>query len=131
MEWLDLVTNPQGLRGIFQGDAPPLVGVSLHEVSIGREGPTLRLRFDLPTFPSNPPANWRRNGFNAVQVELLFGGISELSLHGVGVEMVVDINMEHDGRVVLDVRSPIVRVAALAASVTVSRVDAYLDAERE
>lgn len=131
MGWLDLVTNPQGLRDIFQGDVPSLEGVTLHEISIDREGPALRLRLDLPGYPADPPARWRRGGFNTVQVELLFGGVRDLSLAGISTEMLVNVEIQRQGDVIVDVSSPAVRVAAAAGSVTISRLEAYLDGARE
>ncbi|SBT38145.1 Imm50 family immunity protein [Micromonospora auratinigra] len=130
MSWLDLVTNSHGLRQIFHGQAPALDGVDLHEISVGREGPTLRIRFDLRAFPADPPVKWRRSGFNAVQVELLFGGVSALSLQGVSVNMVADVHIEHDGKVSLLITSPAVRVTASADSVTIARIEGYIDGGR-
>nr|WP_236646987.1 Imm50 family immunity protein [Micromonospora acroterricola] len=131
MGWIDAATNPQGIREIFGEDIPPLVGVSLHEVTVGRDGPTLRLRLDLPTYPASPPVKWKRGGFNAVQVELLFGGLTDLSLRGISTNMLVDVHIETDGGLTLQVKSETVNMAAVAASVTISRIEAYLDSERE
>ncbi|MGC5054687.1 Imm50 family immunity protein [Micromonospora sp. DT48] len=131
MGWLDLVTNPQGLREIFGAETPPLVGVGLHGVEIDREGPTLRLRLDLPTYPSNPPVKWRRNGYNVVQVELLLGGVSDISIRGVSVNMLVDVDIKSDGRLALKISSPTLNMIAMATSVTVSKIDAYLDGGRD
>ncbi|MET8198029.1 Imm50 family immunity protein [Micromonospora taraxaci] len=131
MGWIDAATNPQGIMEIFGDDTPPLVGVSLHEVIVGRDGPTLRLRLDLPTYPASPPVKWKRGGFNTVQVELLFGGLTELSLRGVSTHMLVDVDIEANRGIILQVKSEMVNVAAVAASVTISRMEAYLDSERE
>ncbi|WP_167493085.1 Imm50 family immunity protein [Micromonospora ureilytica] len=128
MSWVDLVTNPQGLREIFSEGPPTLSGVSLHGLVVEREGPTLRLRLDLPGYPANPPAKWRRNGSNTVQVELLFGGVSELRLVGISTEVIADIDVRPG--VSLEVRSASMVVSALAASVTVSEVVAYVDGGR-
>ncbi len=131
MGWLDLVTNPQGIREIFGAETPPLMGVGLQGVEIDREGPTLRLRMDLPTYPSSPPVKWRRNGYNVVQIELLLGGISDISLRGASVDMLVDIDIKSDGRLALEISSPTFNMIAIAASVTVSKIEAYLDGGRE
>ncbi|MEW1589103.1 Imm50 family immunity protein [Micromonospora vinacea] len=131
MSWVDLVTNPQGLRKIFPEGPPPLSGASLHGLVVEREGPTLRLRLDLPAYPANPPATWLRGGFNTVQVELLFGGVSELRLVGIATEVIADLEIRPADGVSLEVRSASMVVAALAASVTVSEVVAYLDGGRE
>lgn len=133
MSWNDLVSNPQGLRVIFQGDPPPLVGVSLHEVSVDRDGPSLRLRFDLPGYPSDPPAKWHRLGFNTVQVELLFGRVTELFLTGISTEVIADISIRRNSEVSVDgasleLVSPPMQISAVAASLTVSRMSAYLNA---
>jgi hypothetical protein len=127
MNWIDAVSNPEGLREVFQGDPPLLAGVAVHTVSVDREGPTLRLRFDLPEYPANPPAKWQRSRFNTVQVELLFGAVRELSVNGVSTNVVADIEIQNGGGVILEMNSPTMRVSARAASVTISRMSAYLD----
>ncbi|WP_433349412.1 Imm50 family immunity protein [Micromonospora sp. CA-111912] len=124
------MTNPQGLREIFRGDVPSLDAVDVHDFLIDREGPTLRIRLDLRTFPADPPVKWRRSGFNTVQVELLFGGISNLSLEGVSVDMVADVNIRRDVKIALAITSPTVRVTATSASVTISRIAGYVNGER-
>ncbi|WP_433310994.1 Imm50 family immunity protein [Micromonospora sp. CA-269861] len=131
MSWIDLVTNPQGLREIFPEGPPPLSGVSLHGLVVEREGPTLRLRLDLPAYPADPPARWHRAGFNTVQIELLFGGVSELRLVGISTDVIADLEIRPASGVSLEVRSASMVVSALAASVTVSEVVAYVDSGRE
>ncbi|MFI6258726.1 Imm50 family immunity protein [Micromonospora zamorensis] len=131
MSWVDLVTNPQGLREIFPEGPPSLSGVSLYGLVVEREGPTLRLRLDLPAYPADPPARWLRAGFNTVQVELLFGGVSELRLVGISTEVIADLEIRAARGVSLEVRSAPMVVSALAASVTVSEVVAYVDGGRE
>ena len=131
MNWIDLTTNPIGLREIFHGDPPPLVGVSVFGVAVDREGPSLRVTLDLPDYPSDPPVKWKRSGFNTVQLGLLFGGVAELSLTGISTEVIADIAMKRAGSVLrLDLTSTVMRVSASAASVTVSEVTAYLNQGR-
>ncbi|MGC4758564.1 Imm50 family immunity protein [Micromonospora trifolii] len=131
MSWIDLVTNPKGIQEIFPEGPPSLSGISLHELVVEREGPTVRLRLDLPAYPANPPAKWLRAGFNTVQVELLFGGVSELRLVGISTEVIADMEIRPANGVSLEVRSASMVVSAVAASVTVSVVGAYLDGGRE
>ncbi|MFY1583559.1 Imm50 family immunity protein [Micromonospora sp. WMMD734] len=131
MSWIDLVTNPQGLREVFNQNPPLLNGVSLHELVVDREGPTLQLKLDLPAYPANPPAKWIRCGFNTVQIRLLFGGVSDLRLVGISTEVVADVDIKAGDGVVLELRSPSMFVSASAASVTVSKLEAYVDGRRE
>ncbi|WP_371687384.1 hypothetical protein [Micromonospora sp. KC723] len=56
-----------------------------------------------------------------MQVELLFGGVTELSLTGISTDVIADISIRRNGGVVLDLVSPAMQIAASAASVTVSR----------
>lgn len=84
MSWLTGVDNSAFLASLFPGGGPSLAQVNLHEVQLNRDGPTVLLRFDLDTFPTNPPPKWRASGFNTVQVRLMGIGMHRFSLSGWG-----------------------------------------------
>ncbi len=78
--WLESVDNPEILLEIYgEQFVPELDGVFVHEVRWHWDGPSFFIRFDLPTYPADPPDEWRKSGFNTVQVELaLLGAESAL-----------------------------------------------------
>ncbi|MFD5409697.1 CPCC family cysteine-rich protein [Streptomyces nojiriensis] len=69
--WLEFVDNPEMIRAVYGKQAvPELEGITVREIRWHGEGPTLFIRFDLPTYPDNPPHEWRARRFDTVQVEL-------------------------------------------------------------
>ncbi|NJQ02063.1 hypothetical protein HCK00_16350 [Streptomyces sp. PLAI1-29] len=108
---------------------PPLQGVKLFEVSVNREGPSMRLRLDLAAYPENPPKKWSAQGFNVVHVELYFGGVDSVRMAGISVNPVVDISLRRGEKISLEVRSPEVNVSATADSVHILRMQAHADEE--
>ncbi|HEY9472320.1 MAG TPA: Imm50 family immunity protein [Mycobacteriales bacterium] len=87
--WLDVVDDSRAIHAIYGGEAPPLGWVDLHEVSVHRDGPQANLRFDLSTYPTNPPKKWQDSHFNTAQVELALFPLYELLVEG----------FHHDSRV--------------------------------
>ena len=67
--WFELCDNPRAVSSLYS-TAPDLEGVEVMELRAFRDGPRLQLVLDLPSFPDDPPARWRREGFNAVQLTL-------------------------------------------------------------
>ncbi|MGW6395867.1 Imm50 family immunity protein [Streptomyces sp. NPDC055103] len=125
MGWTSLLSNPLAIERIYDGNPPELVSVPLHAVDLNREGPTLSLRFDMPTFPENPPKKWAAQGFNTVQVTLTLGGVRNVSLSGFTADPVVDVAMSAGNGVELMVRSPSVELNAAALSAHIAHVSAY------
>ena len=127
MAWTALLENPEGIDSIYQGVPPQLEGVHIHEVSLNREGPALRVRFDLPDYPDHPPRKWQLQGFNTVQVELLFGGLSSVEINGFSVQPVGDILLTRDGKVHVAISSNETNIRAVADIVYTAKVSAYLN----
>jgi Immunity protein 50 len=127
-DWTDLLEDPRGIRAIFGDTCPSLDRVELHDIVLGRDGPTVTLRFDLPEFPLDPPTKWRHAGFNRVQVRLLAIGVRELNVSGLATEMVLNLEIVRDAglarvhgatnRIVIDLA---------AEFLAVPDVSAYLD----
>jgi hypothetical protein len=127
MTWTALLENPEGIDSIFQGSPPRLEGLHIHEVGLNREGPALRVRFDLLDYPARPPRKWQLQGFNTVQVELLFGGLHSVEISGFSVEPVGDITLTRDETVHVVVTSNGTSIHAVADTVSVAKVTAYLN----
>ncbi|MFE1415550.1 CPCC family cysteine-rich protein [Streptomyces sp. NPDC058746] len=69
--WLDFVDNPEIIRAVYgEQEVPELDGITVREIRWQWEGPSLLIRFDLPTYPDNPPREWRVSRFDTIQVEL-------------------------------------------------------------
>lgn len=130
MSWTSLVENPEGIASVFSGAVPPLSDVRIHSVALDRDGPQLRVRFDLREYPERAPKKWAAQRFNTVQVELVFGGLSDVELSGFSVAPVGDIVLTSGEKVHLEIASTDVRVRASAQSVYISKLSAYMDEPR-
>ncbi|NKI45026.1 Imm50 family immunity protein [Streptomyces physcomitrii] len=104
---------------------PSLSGVSLHEVRLVRDGPSLILRFDLKRPPQNPPTKWITKEFNTVQLEITLGGIHEVRLDGFATTTRADISLTKPDLVTLKVNSEGVKISATADTAFLSKVSAY------
>jgi hypothetical protein len=127
MAWTSLLQNPEGIDSIYQGTPPRLEGVQIHEVGLSREGPALRVRFDLPEYPVQAPRKWQAQGFNTVQVELLFGGLRSVEISGFSVEPMGDITLTRAEGVHVAVSSNETSIQAVADFAFVAKVTAYLN----
>ncbi|MEV5971803.1 Imm50 family immunity protein [Streptomyces sp. NPDC051921] len=128
MTWVSLLADSGGLDRIYGGRPPALTSVRLHAVEVGREGPSLNLRFDLDVYPEQPPAKWAAQGYNTVQVTLSLGGLRDVTMNGFGTDPVVDISVEGTDGVTLDIHSDEVQLHAVADAAYVSRISAYASA---
>ena len=77
---IEHIENPRALTALF-GDDFDFMNVNLHEVVVHRDGPSLRLRFDIPQVPQSPPARWPASA-NTTQIVLQAGPIEELQITG-------------------------------------------------
>ena len=95
MHWHQLAENPQSLDNLYK-TVPEIENVELFSILLNRDGSKLEIRFDLPTFPDNPPARWHKD-FNTVQIQLAFWGITGFEANGWQTEMKVKIDVKrHD-----------------------------------
>ncbi|MFI9252825.1 Imm50 family immunity protein [Streptomyces sp. NPDC053069] len=130
MSWTSLLRNPEGIASLYEGVPPNLVGVHLHEVALQEDGPTLRLRLDLPRYPDRPPRKWTAQGFNTVQLELSLSGLETVTLEGFGTHIAADVSLggEGDGKgILVNVISSGTRIRAVAATAFVSKLSAYVN----
>ena len=123
--WTDSLGDPSGILAVFDGEPPELNQVSVHELTIGRDGPSVTVTFDLPSYPPEPPAKWARSGADTVQVQLRFFGVTELELQGISVDPVVDIVVGGRDPVRVEIRSPDLTLTASAGFADVARISAY------
>ncbi|MET9351289.1 Imm50 family immunity protein [Streptomyces termitum] len=125
MRWTSLLADSSGIERIYSGRAPDLTGLNLHSIEFNREGPSLLLRFDMPSYPENPPEKWKKQGFNTIQVTIGLSGVKNPVLNGFTTSPVVDITLKSQGEITLDVESDSLKLHATAATVYVSKISAY------
>ncbi|MEV0206292.1 Imm50 family immunity protein [Streptomyces sp. NPDC050788] len=73
------LVNPEALLSLY-GSIPDLCGVAIRSVNLSPIGPTVTLRVDLPSFPAGAPREWLDAGMDAVQCQLAFLDVTEVSL---------------------------------------------------
>ncbi|MGK5678848.1 Imm50 family immunity protein [Actinoplanes sp. URMC 104] len=122
--WTKALGNPEGLLAVYEGVPPELTGVSVHELTIGRDGPSVTVTFDLPG-PANPPAKWARAGFDTVQVRLRLFGVADLELRGISTDPVADLELTAGDPVRLEITSPDLTLRVVAAFADVAGFSAY------
>jgi Immunity protein 50 len=126
--WVDLLSEPQGIRASYGDHVPDLTAVDLHEVILHRDGPRATLRLDLPEFPESPPRKWADQGFNVVQVDLMLVGVVCLSIDGWVTRAIVGLAVERREDVVsLRTTSGPVTINIDARALVLSRMSAYRD----
>jgi hypothetical protein len=125
LEWIEALSNPQQVLAVYGAMMPTLEDVHIHEVRVGREGPTLRMRFDLSKFPENPPERWRRDGLDVVQLEIAFGGLGKVAIGQFSTDPVCDLEIRKDGLVHFAGESDSVKLLGVASTATILRVSAY------
>ncbi|CAN7524390.1 Imm50 family immunity protein [Pseudoxanthomonas sp. LjRoot143] len=121
MDWTVAVSNPQSLAQL-----PSDIGarpIDLHEVILHRDGPRVRLRFDVDAVPNPLPARWGGDA-NRTQLQLACFGISAFTLSGFATTMSGRLAMRPAGGawdvefrvddVVLALRTSMVRVESLS-----------------
>ncbi|HSH70835.1 MAG TPA: Imm50 family immunity protein [Deferrisomatales bacterium] len=95
MEYRDSLQNPESLATLYAG-MPALEGVTLREAAVQEDGPTLRLRFDLPSFPDTPPKRWHPS-FNTAQVTLALFFVEDLEVRGFRTTNVGNLRLRREG----------------------------------
>lgn len=80
MSWFRCIENPDSLP-LLRVAAEDLALIELHELTVHRDGPVLRLRFDVPFVPEKLPARWPAES-NTTQITLAAWGIGDLSVVG-------------------------------------------------
>ncbi len=98
MSWSKYLENPDAVAAF--GAAEDLGSIELHELIVHRDGPVLRLRFDLPFVPAKFPARWPIEA-NTTQITLAAWGIGNLSVSGWGISVrgLLSAGDDSDGRV--------------------------------
>jgi Immunity protein 50 len=81
MNWHMHSVNPKAIEHLYTA-VPCLDKVSVTEIKLGWDGPSLSLHALLPDFPDTPPPRWVHERYNAVALQLDFWGITNLHING-------------------------------------------------
>jgi len=124
------IENPEMLAA-FYSEFPRLERVTLHEVAIYRDGPTLRLRFDVPTFPDKAPKKWDAS-FNTAQFTLALCGIADLEIVHFHPCECGDLSLERvAGRIELRYASSTCSICGTADFAWVEKISGYCSQGKE
>lgn len=124
--WIDFLVDSAPVKAIFGDQIPSGRGLTLHDITIGRDGPGIILRFDFPEFPADPPAKWAKKQFNRVQITLDAGAVHDLSIYGVSTEMLADLDLAaEDSRIRLHFHGSAIDIKALVDGILVVKLSAY------
>jgi len=80
--WTDLLIDNRKIAAIFTSEEPSLCGVDLHDIVFHRDRPKITLRFNVVSYPSEPPKKWVVQKFNTVQLQLTALDVKEVKLSG-------------------------------------------------
>jgi hypothetical protein len=123
--WTDAVSNSQGVVSVYKGEVPELTSVRIHSMSIGRDGPSMTLIFDLASFPSDPPEKWMKQRSDTVQIELLFGGLVDIAVSKFTRNPICDLVISPGSPLEFEVESDSISVHGACDFVQLSRMSAY------
>lgn len=127
--WLDLVGKSEFLAGLFGDRVPSLQCVEMHEIAVQRDGPSLRLRFDLQEFPTSAPAAWKAEGYNTLQLTIGMIGLQSVVLSGWATEVngPLRIAADEDAGLRVHFDSASVSFGATASHAVLERVSPYVN----
>ena len=128
MSWIDFLNADRGLAEVFGGPLLRSPAIVLHELTLHRDGPRARLRFDLVEFPVDPPAKWAAASCNTVQVTVeAAGGLDVLEVSGFTMsgEVVAGLDDLADGRRELTLLSTDMRARIVSRHFRVATISAH------
>lgn len=129
MHWTAALENPQSITSLF-GEPSALDLIDLHEVTVHREGPVLRLRFDIPAVPAPLPRKWPA-GANTTQLVLAAWGVTALQISGWATRVQGQLEVERrDSETLLIFTSPNCRIEASVGELRIETVSGYIDGSR-
>ena len=128
MHWIQNLDNPKAVSSIFPV-LEDLSLVELHEVTVHRDGPLLRLRFDVQVIPKPLPERWPVET-NAVQITLAAWGLDALRFTGWGTSNFGLLLVESKDNVrILSFMGETCEIEAQYTSLRVERVQGYVKAD--
>lgn len=126
MHWSRCIENPQAIASLFE-IPDDLSLVDLHEILAHREGPVVRLRFDVQAVPKAMPKKWPADA-NTTQILLAAWGVEALQLDGWGTSVRGQLSVATEGnRRVLNFTSEICQLKATCSFIRVEQVQGYVN----
>lgn len=126
MSWSRYVENPDSLA-LLGAAAEDLGVIELHELVVHRDGPLLRLRFDVPFVPEKLPVRWPAEA-NTTQIAVAAWGIGNLSVVGWATSVRGLLSAGDDGHVrVLRFNGERCAVRVSYSSLRVEKVNGYVN----
>ncbi|QKT03584.1 hypothetical protein HUS23_07055 [Ectothiorhodospiraceae bacterium 2226] len=125
MIWIDCLMNREAVATLY-ASSHGLERMDVLEVTLHREGPTMRLRADLARFPDRPPRRWAPSA-NTAQVTLDFLAVTDLALRGFGVSTAAALTVEQaeEGRLRFNVGGADTHVSGTCAGLRLVGISAY------
>jgi hypothetical protein len=81
---IECIENPQAVTSLF-GDGFDIADIDLHEVVVHRDGPSIKLRFDIAAVPATLPSRWPKAA-NTTQLVISAMTIDALQMSGFSTE---------------------------------------------
>ena len=125
--WHRVLERNQFISSLYH-EVPKLINVRIVGIKITDEGRRVSLHFNMPKFADNPPAKWRKSGYNAVFVELDFFDIQELKVSYSKENLMGNIILEKNEQDKFNVRiSGAVNMELVADIGIIQTVSGYID----
>lgn len=126
MHWPEALENHQAISSLFSSE-DDLSFIELHEILAHRDGPTLRLRFDVAPIPKIFPRSWPSET-NTVQVRLAAWGVVSLHIRGWGTSVAGQLSVA-DGKegMVLRFSSEACVIEAKCAAIRIEGLSGYVN----
>lgn len=129
MSWSRHIENPDSLA-LFGAAAEDLGFIELHELIVHRDGPLLRLRFDVSFVPEKFPVRWPAEA-NTTQITLAASGIGDLGVAGWATSVSGLLSVDIGGNVrVLHFKGESCAVRTVYSVLRVKKVSGYVNEQR-
>src|SRR5262245_52784391 len=125
MSWTHVLENPKPIESIYS-QPPSLDSVRLHEIRLLQDGPTAELRFELNSYPENPPQKWIDRKCNRAQLTLKLVDVVGITVNGWDVDNIGNVNLAKvENEVRLTFTSEGTSIECRASFVYVQELSAY------
>lgn len=92
MKWRHLLERDDTLKAFYSQD-PTLNAVEMIDVTLDYCNSVMSMTLNVSKFPDRVPDKWRKAGFNQAQMHWTFSEINSISIEGIGLLSVVDIDL--------------------------------------
>lgn len=126
--WTEFLLDSNSINAIYN-TLPELKQVSIKQIELQDNAKSCCVRIDLNKYSENPPAKWKLNKFNTVQIVLRLVDISSVSIKGWDTLNLVDFSFEKfDNKISLKVEG-VTEIEAEFSFLDLVSISAYQDSE--